>query len=187
MRVKVRVLESTRTHVRAHLMAKYLYILRHAKSSWDFPDLNDFDRPLNKRGKRNLSLVSERLAQQAILPEEIIASPAKRTRKTAEAVRSRLGLATEKLRLVNGLYEAEMTDFLTIIRATSPHIGTLMLVGHNPGLTTLVNALGDKYLRKLPTCAWVLMELDIASWTEMKQACGHWLVYERPKQFKHRQ
>jgi phosphohistidine phosphatase len=112
-----------------------LYLLRHAKSSWDDPGLADFDRPLAPRGRRNAAVLATCLRDEAIDPELVLCSPARRARETAEAV----GLEPQ---FEDGLYGASAAALAARVAAIPASIGSAMLIGHNPGLEELGHALG---------------------------------------------
>jgi phosphohistidine phosphatase len=112
-----------------------LYLLRHAKSSWDEPGLADFDRPLSRRGRRNAAVLATHLSEKAIEAELVLCSPARRARETAEA----LGLEAH---FEAGLYGASSDELARRLAALPGSVDSAMLVGHNPGLEELGRALG---------------------------------------------
>jgi len=112
-----------------------LYLLRHAKSSWDDPGLADFDRPLSRRGRRNAALLAAHLRENATEPERVLCSPARRTRETGEA----LGL---DVHYEDELYGATSDELARRVAGLSSAVGSAMLIGHNPGLEELGHTLG---------------------------------------------
>jgi phosphohistidine phosphatase len=134
-----------------------LYLLRHAKSSWDAPALPDDQRPLAPRGRRDGKRIAEHLRRQEIEPELVLCSSAARTRETLELLRPALGGAT--VLVENELYGASSDQLLARIRLVPDEVASVLVIGHNPGLHELALALaaaGDELERleeKFPTAA----------------------------------
>lgn len=165
---------------------KQLTLIRHAKSSWKFPELSDFERPLNKRGKRDLPLMAERLAQRNLSPDLLLSSSAKRTTLTAQAIKTRLRLSGEQCQFSELIYEASHTTLLQILRQPPNHHQHIMLVGHNPGLEMLGYYLGQESftrenLDKFPTAAVMQLQLAIDSWHKLGENCAKLLWFDYPK------
>lgn len=159
---------------------KTLYLARHAKSFWGDQSQPDFDRPLNKRGKRDAPFMGEVLRDKKIKPDLIICSPAKRTKKTAIEIADKIGYAEKKIQFVENLYEASSNTILEIIKNIDDKFDSVMIFGHNPGLTLLNNHISDKYLDNIPTCGIVAL-LSEKKWSEIgKNSCSH-LFFEYPK------
>ncbi len=119
---------------------KQLLLLRHAKSSWDDPDLDDFDRPLAERGLKAAKLMGRELAARDWLPDQVLVSSALRTRDTWRLVAEELP-ARPRVVFANALYDASAADVLSQIRLADPSSGCLAVVGHNPGLEYLAKQL----------------------------------------------
>jgi phosphohistidine phosphatase len=119
---------------------KQLLLLRHAKSSWDDPDLDDFDRPLAERGLKAAKLMGRELAARDWLPDQVLVSSALRTRDTWRLVAAELP-AHPRVVFANALYDASAADVLSQIRLADPSSGCLVVVGHNPGLEDLAKQL----------------------------------------------
>lgn len=160
---------------------KYLYLLRHAKSSWSDISLPDWARPLNDRGRRDAPLMASRLSQQKVLPELIVSSTAVRAFDTACTMAHALGRTNKSIVIRKEIYEASAHTLIELIQKTDSGIQSLMLVGHNPGLTNLTNALGNRALENLPTCAWVRLRFENANWSDIKTVKGHWDAWDKPK------
>ncbi len=111
-----------------------LWLLRHAKSSWDDPTLDDHDRPLSQRGRRACASLRRHCAASAVLPEVVLCSTATRARETLAALGGVLG--DPEILLEDGLYLASAHGLLTRLRALDAE--SALLVGHNPGLQELV-------------------------------------------------
>ena len=122
---------------------KTLVIVHHAKSSWKDLSLSDHQRPLNKRGKRDAPLMGARLAQWGLPVDRVISSSAVRALTTAEIITQEMGLPWDEIQVEDGLYHASEDEMLDLIWEQDDHIEGLMLFGHNPGMTYLVNDLSN--------------------------------------------
>jgi len=144
---------------------KTLLILRHAKSSWDYFNLSDHDRPLNKRGKKDAPLMGELLLHEDLIPELIISSTAKRAIKTAEYVAYACGF-TGKLQATQLFYHADPETYLEVLQALPRNLNRILIVGHNPGLEELVEDLtGESVVFTTANIAQI--ELLIDQWSEL--------------------
>jgi phosphohistidine phosphatase len=150
---------------------KSLTIVRHAKSSWEERGLSDRERPLNKRGKHDAPIMGKRVAEAGIRPSQIISSPAVRAWTTARIFAKELGYPAEFLQREDGLYLASLDNLLDVIATQDNGFNNLMLFGHNPGLTDLVNYLVPGLTSNLPTSGVVSVNLD----------CEDWMLYDRPE------
>lgn len=160
---------------------RYLYLLRHAKSSWDNLSIEDWARPLNDRGHRDAPLMAQRLSRQTVLPDLIVSSPAVRAFTTALEMSRALKYPEEDILIRRSIYEASVATLLGVVRKTDDKVTCLMLVGHNPGFTDLVNTLSDRELYNLPTCAWVRIKIPDAEWENLGQTAGQWDGFDKPK------
>ncbi len=160
---------------------KTIYLVRHAKSSWDFPELSDFDRPLNKRGKKNAPEMGVRLQNQGILPDLLMSSPANRAHTTALNIAEKIGYDKDKIRLNRKIYHASEAELLFLINEVEDDFNTLMLFGHNPGFTDLANILGNDWIDNIPTAGVVCLEFGVDSWKEIKPKSGKTLWFDYPK------
>src|SRR5690349_21699881 len=136
---------------------KTLYIIRHAKSNWDNPEVSDYDRPLNERGKRDAPRMGKRLKEKNIRPELLLSSPAKRAFSTAKRIARVLQYATEKIKTDKRLYHADEETLLSVIQGIKDKHDVVMLFSHNPGVTDFVNSLMDDEMDidNIPTCGVV--------------------------------
>jgi phosphohistidine phosphatase len=146
---------------------KTLLVLRHAKSSWRDPALDDHERPLNKRGQRDALQMGELVRKHRLTPDIIISSDAVRARLTAEAVAEAARYEGEIL-LDRRLYIASPAGILAVLRAVrETKAGTVMIVGHNPGLEELVEQLtGEQH--DLPTAALARIVLPTDRWRDLR-------------------
>jgi len=161
-----------------------LFILRHAKSSWDDPTLADFDRPLNSRGKEDAPLMGKYLAKLGVKPDLIISSPAKRAKKTAKIVAEQIGFDPRKIEFRETVYEASPQSLLYLVCQFPDSVKRVMLVGHNPGLTELANILGDIAIENIPTAGVVGIAFDTSRWEEACRMKGHTVLFDYPKKLK---
>ena|SRR6476659_4380785 len=158
---------------------KTLHVLRHAKSSWAEPGLDDHDRPLAPRGRRDTKRLASYIEAAGIRPEVVLCSTARRAQATLAGVRSALG--DGDVRSDPDLYGASGSEVVLILRGLPAGIGSAMVVGHNPGLEELVALLTSagedgavRQLRtKFPTGALAALELDIAEWSDLAPEDGY--------------
>jgi phosphohistidine phosphatase len=143
-----------------------LLILRHAKSSWKDDSLPDHDRPLNKRGLKDAPRMGQLLRREDLLPDLILCSSAKRARVTAELVAEESGYEGE-LRLKDDLYAFDAEAYLEALSELEDKYNCVMLVGHNPAMEELLEALTGGFER-MPTAALALLELPIEHWSELE-------------------
>jgi phosphohistidine phosphatase len=160
---------------------KTLYIVRHAKSSWKDSALSDFDRPLNKRGKRDVPDMGARLKALNILPDILISSPANRALTAAKGIAEQIGYPFTRIVEEDGLYHASSRSIIQLIANTDNKRDSLMIFGHNPGFTYLINELSDFYLNNLPTTGICGIEFPIDSWKALLNQKGKKVFYDFPK------
>ena len=161
-----------------------LFLMRHAKSSWDDPTLADFDRPLNGRGREDAPLMGRFLKKSGIKPDLIVSSPARRAKKTARIVAEELGYDKDKIRFVEGVYEASLQSLIYTVCGFPDEAKRVLLVGHNPGMSELANALGDVVIDHVPTAGVVGIAFDTRRWGEACRMKGHTVLFEYPKRLK---
>ena len=160
---------------------KRLLICRHAKSSWLDTSLNDFDRPLNKRGERDAPEMGRRLLQRGVRPDLIMTSPAARALGTAVHYAGQLGYPLEQVQPNPILYTATVPVLIKIVQEMEPQVNTLLLVGHNPESTALANTLGGLAIDNIPTSGIVALEFAMLSWQELAAGMGTLLFFDFPK------
>ena len=158
---------------------KTIYLLRHAKSSWDDASLSDFERPLNERGLNTAPFMGEVITRRGYTPAVVITSPAKRAATSAELVKESAGLNAE-LRSDHRIYEASPNTLRTVAAETDDDVESVMLVGHNPGMEGFVRYLTGK-VEPMPTAALAVIELSIDSWKALDADCGVIVEIIRPK------
>ncbi len=161
---------------------KQLLLCRHAKSSWKNPALADFDRPLNKRGKRNAPVMGARLAARGMVPELILSSSAKRARKTAMHLCRGMQVSKDLISLHKSLYDTDSSGLLDVISRTDDGCRRLLLVGHNYELTELANGLAPMDIYNVPTCGIVACTIVVDSWRDIRcQLQVELLFFDYPK------
>lgn len=162
---------------------KTLLILRHAKSSWKDETLPDHERPLNKRGKQSAPLMGELIRREGLLPDLILCSTAKRARQTADLVAEASAYQGE-IQHSRELYAAPPQAYLQALSQLEDQYERVMVVGHNPGLEELLQALTGE-MQPLPTAALAQVDLPIESWAELKSLRrGRLVEIWRPKELE---
>lgn len=160
---------------------KKIFIIRHAKSDQSFFG-NDFERPLNERGKADAPVMAKRLQDRKIKIDALISSPAKRARKTAELFAEGLKIPPDEIVFVSELYHAPAEAFYTIISGIPDNLSTVALFSHNPGITTFVNSLDTTVKTdNMPTCAIYAVEVAIEKWADFIKAKKEFLMFDYPK------
>lgn len=144
---------------------KKLVLVRHAKSSWENPYLNDHARPLAPRGLRDAPVMGERLRTKKIQPDLLISSDAVRAKETAFLIGEALAYSKQKVLLTNDLYHASSYELISVIRSVSFEVDTLMLFSHNPGMNELMWKMKGR-LDNLPTTGVFAVKAAITDWKD---------------------
>lgn len=160
---------------------KRLYLVRHAKSSWNHPDLDDIDRPLNKRGKRDAPFMGQRLKKHGICPDLIISSPAKRALKTAKIIAEEIGYPKKRISVHKSLYLQGTKAILKVIQHIDDAHESAMLFGHNPDFTELAEQLSDYQVDNIPTCGIFCIDFNVDSWQGVDEAKAVFAFFDYPK------
>ncbi len=180
---------------------KTLFLLRHAKSCWDDPDLKDFERPLADRGLADVPVMLERFKSRAGTNENaneganesankrpveklidcIICSPAVRTKTTAQLFAEQIGYPQDEIGSNPELYFAGSNMFLKAASLVDEINESAMLVGHNPAITEFANALTGESIDNIPTCGLVEVQLPIDNWSEIELGQGTLVEFDYPK------
>jgi phosphohistidine phosphatase len=166
---------------------KTLTLLRHAKSGWDDPVARDFDRPLNRRGRRAAATVGAEMKAQGLAFDRILASPARRVVETLEEVAQ--GYGPIEPHYEERVYLAPPATLLELVRKTDDGVARLLVVGHNPGLEALAllltrddgGALRAELAVKYPTGTVAEIGLPAASWRDVRPGTGRLLRFIRPR------
>ena len=162
---------------------KTLLLVRHAKSSWDYPGLTDFERPLNKRGHRNAPFMGKLLKEKKVIPELIISSPATRAITTARLFATALEYPLEKISTDERLYDANYLEIKEVISEVENKVMCLMIVSHNPGLTDAADHLTGKYIDNIVTSAILNLNFETDSWSKINSKNVSIEFYEYPKKY----
>ncbi len=161
---------------------KTLFIMRHAKSSWDNPNWSDFERPLNERGFQTAPLMGEVMLKNNFTPEIIVSSPAMRAKQTAQLVKESAAFEAG-IRFDERIYEASISILLGVVADIEDLYDSAMIVGHNPGFENLVRTLTGK-IEPMPTATLAVVDLEINSWKEINSETGNLRKMIRPKELK---
>ena len=160
---------------------KTLYLLRHAKSSWNFDELSDQERPLNDRGRDDAPHMGQALAKRNICPDLVVSSPAVRALSTAVLVCREMNYSHEKIAVEPSIYGADMDGLLGIIHDLPDTAASVLLVGHNPTITDTANALSPSSLNDMPTAAVVCLHFACDAWAEVSKANAEFYFYDFPR------
>jgi phosphohistidine phosphatase len=163
---------------------RQLALVRHAKSSWENPALDDFDRPLNKRGNRNAPFMGRKLKELGIHFDVIVSSPAVRALATARMIATEIGYSEERIQTDERIYEASRHRLLDVVNDIDEAHSCAALVGHNPGISDFAAVLARNGPGDMPTCAVVLLEFEVSVWSEVGPAMATLRAYEYPKKYK---
>lgn len=160
---------------------KKIILIRHGKSSWKYPDLKDHDRPLAKRGLRDIPKMVERFLKRNVgLPDELITSSAIRTLQTALITAKGLGLSENEVTEASRLYHASADTLLRHIQNVSDKNEFIFLFGHNPGFNDLIYELG-KPIDNLPTTGYFGFTANISSWKDFNKETANFWFFDFPK------
>jgi phosphohistidine phosphatase len=145
---------------------KTLFLVRHAKSSWDDPALADEDRPLNARGKRDAPKMAKRLSKRDVKVDLMLSSPANRAIRTAKVLAQELDYKLKSIVVDERLYPGAESGMLKFIHGLGNEISRVMLVGHHPALSELAHRLSSD-ITHMPTCAVAEFTFKAKSWRDV--------------------
>jgi phosphohistidine phosphatase len=163
---------------------KTLYLIRHAKSDWNDGSLHDFERGVNKKGRKSLKTMGSYLALQKIKPDLILSSLALRSQMTADKLAKKMKYEG-KIHYMNELYNSRPDTLMNVLTLQDDMHEAIFLVGHNPELTEFANFLIENNFYKLPTLGVLALELDINSWADIEEQCASIDFFIQPNQFKY--
>lgn len=149
---------------------KTLYIVRHAKSSWEEPGLPDHDRPLIAAGIKKTKLIIDFLQKKHVMPDLMISSSATRAKETAFIIAEGLGYPQEQIIIDQKIYHASTDSIFSELYALPDNVSSVMIFGHNPTLTYFVNQFLSPTIINLPTSGVVAIEFATDKWTEIDAA-----------------
>jgi len=154
---------------------KKLVVLRHAKSSWGNPNLKDYDRPLNERGRLSAQFMAPFIHKLSI--DQVYCSTAVRTKETYSLIFSSTSVNTK---FDDDLYDAGLDKLMSTINSIDENVKTACIIGHNPGLSLLVGHLTGE-LQNMVTCAYAEITFDLDKWEEISGYTGDIIEYNYPK------
>ncbi|GHC63569.1 SixA phosphatase family protein [Ulvibacter litoralis] len=146
---------------------KTLYMVRHAKSSWEY-DVIDHQRPLKDKGKNDAMAVSEEVKTSIIPPQKMISSDAVRALTTAHYFKDALEISDADFSTNHDLYDFSGQNVMRIIKGLDNSLDRVMLFGHNHAFTSIANMLGSIPIENVPTCGFFMIEFDTDTWSEIK-------------------
>ena len=159
---------------------KMLYVIRHAKSSWAEPGLDDFERPLNDRGRSDAPEMARRMKAKGIKPDLIISSTAERAQTTARIFADELGYPSESILLKPDLYETDIDTVFDVVQQIDTHASHVLIFGHNPTFTYFVNDLASARIDNIPTCGIAAIALN-GAWQDAGEDSGNLVWFDYPK------
>lgn len=162
---------------------KTILFARHAKSNWNEPGISDFDRPLNEKGEIDAPLMAKYLQQCGYIIHEIVSSDAARALATAEEYKKHLTPDVPILKN-HAIYLATQLDIIDIIKSLPSKKSTVMLVGHNPTMTEVVNYYTEDGISDMPACSVAIVQFDVSNWGDIKIGSGDLLAFEYPKNIR---
>ena len=163
---------------------KKLYLVRHAKSSWDNIEMGDFDRPLNDRGEKDAPHMAKLLKHRDVVPDRMITSTAVRALSTCLAFAKVFDFDKKKITAEKRLYHASAETIIKILESLPEHKDeedVVFVFGHNPGITEFANELMNVTIDNIPTCGIVEATLDIENWKDISFGCAKMDSFDYPK------
>lgn len=160
---------------------KELLVIRHGKSSWDNPDLDDHERPLAKRGRKAAPTMGARLRECDAVPQRMVTSDALRARETATGVAEAAGVGADAVDHEPRLYTADAATVLAVVRDLDDRFERIAIVGHNPALHEFVHRIGELRVDKLPTAAVVHLRFAVSGWSAVDWGSAEVVDYDYPK------
>ncbi len=162
--------------------SKKLFIIRHAKSSWKDSSLDDFDRPLNKRGMLNAPFMGEKLKEKNVVPDIIISSPALRAKTTAKIIAKKVKYS-KKIIFKKEIYDVGESAIHKILKKLDNENAVVFLFGHNPDL----NMLAEEFVgfdENIPTCGVVEIAFNCEKWRDISSLNAEFISFDYPKRYK---
>jgi phosphohistidine phosphatase len=165
---------------------KTLFLLRHAKSDWSDINILDYNRPLNKRGTRDALLMFKLLKNRVLEMDAIYSSTALRAKQTTDCVIKDLNFNKDRVYWQKEIYDYhyEPKKLAQLLLNFDDNYNSVMIVGHNPGISSLIEYFTGDISTNMPTCSIAKLELHINSWKEISRGCGSLIFFEYPKKYK---
>lgn len=161
-------------------MERTLYLIRHAKSSWDDETQRDFDRVLNQRGLRDAPAMAKKHANAGVAVDHIISSPAMRAHTTSKFYAHAHGMDVEQIDLQETIYNAGVMDLLEVVRNINDNHACVLMFGHNPGISMLVGFLSGQSV-SMPTNGVAELKMDLKHWKDADAYCAELASFDFPK------
>ncbi len=161
-------------------MKKTLVLIRHAKSSWTESGVSDHDRPLNERGKRDAPFMARRMAERGLKVDLIVSSSANRALTTAKQYADALSIAHASIHIEPSIYEADVRQLMDVINALDDAHSTVLMFGHNPGFSYLLQYLNGSMLH-MPTNGVAHLEINVSSWENVGTGSATLVDFDYPK------
>jgi phosphohistidine phosphatase len=159
---------------------KRLYLVRHAKSDKGIPGIEDKERPLNKRGKRDVARMGRRLKKSGIIVQTLYSSPAKRALDTAEGLVKTIGFPHKKIKIIDALYSSNIPKMLKLIKGIDDRVQVALIFGHNPEFFDLVNYFSPEQIDGFLTCGVFGIDFNINSWRKVARKGGRIAFSDSP-------
>lgn len=160
---------------------KQLFIVRHAKSDQSFFG-NDFERPLNERGRADAPVMAKRMLDKKYAIDALVSSPAARAKKTAELFSETFKIPASEIIFISALYHASADTFYEVISALPDELNNVAIFAHNPGISYFVNSLNTGTpVDQMPTCAIFGVSSATTAWTGFSKAKKDFLFFDYPK------
>lgn len=160
---------------------KTLYLMRHAKSSWDDLNLSDFERPLNARGNRDAPVMAERMAAKSPQPQLVYASTAERVRQTILQVARAMAYPEADIVWKREIYEGGVEVVMGLLESTDDSIETVMVAGHNPTMSWCVSHWSNGFGHHFPTAGIACLRVQADSWADVAASPGELVEFDYPK------
>jgi phosphohistidine phosphatase len=161
---------------------KTLYIVRHAKSSWEYDSIEDIDRPLKKRGIKDAHLISKFLSKKIEKPDVFITSSANRALHTAVIFFVKINFSKANIKIKRQLYSFSDGYLVKTVHALDDGFSSAVIFSHDHGINTFVNKFGSKPLAHVPTCGVIALQFHEKHWKNIKK--GETILVEFPKNYK---
>jgi phosphohistidine phosphatase len=162
-------------------MKKNIYLIRHAEAVSATSTVNDFDRPLTATGKKDAHRMGQRLHENKVAPDFILASPALRTISTARIIAEELNFAVDQIITDPQIYNGGIEEFIEHIKQLDQTLNTVFCVGHNPTLSWLCHSLCEEAKVSLPPCGIVGMQFQMQSWQQLTKVNGELILSIHPE------
>lgn len=161
-----------------------LTLVRHAKSSWNEPELTDYERPLKKRGIHDAELIGQWLTENGIVPTAIVTSGAQRATQTARILAKALDLPLKAVQETQKLYFSGSQKHLKLVNQLDEKLRSVLIVGHNPVISTFAEKLSGKTLGEVPTAATANIQFNTKHWRNIEYGQGHLKHFIVPKSLR---